>query len=62
MEAATIPGDQTMWEREPLEQLALDGELVAYRHHSFWQCMDTYREQQLLTNMWNSGEAPWKVW
>ena len=57
-----IAGDQTMWEREPLEQLALDGELVAYRHHSFWQCMDTLREKMLLEEMWQGGAAPWKTW
>jgi len=57
-----IAGDQTMWEREPLEQLALDGELVAYRHHSFWQCMDTLREKMLLEEMWRGGAAPWKTW
>jgi glucose-1-phosphate cytidylyltransferase len=57
-----IAGDQTMWEREPLEQLALDGELVAYRHHSFWQCMDTLREKMLLEELWRGGAAPWKTW
>ena len=57
-----IAGDQTMWERDPLEKLALDGELVAYRHHSFWQCMDTLREKNLLEELWRSGAAPWKTW
>lgn len=57
-----IAGDDTMWEREPLEELAADGELVAYRHGSFWQCMDTLREKRLLEEMWNSGNAPWKTW
>ena len=42
--------------------LAADEELGAYEHRGFWQCMDTFREQQLLTNLWNSGKAPWKVW
>lgn len=57
-----IAGDATMWEREPLEKLALDGQLVAYRHTSFWQCMDTLREKILLDEMWRSGAAPWKTW
>jgi glucose-1-phosphate cytidylyltransferase len=57
-----IAGDQTMWEREPLEKLALDGELIAYRHDSFWQCMDTLREKKLLEELWHSGAAPWKTW
>jgi glucose-1-phosphate cytidylyltransferase len=57
-----VAGDQTMWEREPLEKLARDGELVAYRHHSFWQCMDTLREKNLLEDLWRSGKAPWKTW
>ena len=57
-----IDGDATMWEREPLEKLAADGELVAYRHTSFWQCMDTLREKALLEEMWRSGTAPWKTW
>jgi glucose-1-phosphate cytidylyltransferase len=49
-------------EREPLEQLANKGELVAYQHEGFWQPMDTYRELLMLSDMWNSGEAPWAVW
>lgn len=57
-----IAGDDTVWEREPLEELAADGQLVAYRHGSFWQCMDTLREKRLLEEMWSSGNAPWKVW
>jgi glucose-1-phosphate cytidylyltransferase len=57
-----VAGDHTMWEREPLEKLARDGELVAYRHHSFWQCMDTLREKNLLEDLWRSGKAPWKTW
>jgi len=48
--------------RQPLEQLARDGELMAYRHDSFWQCMDTRREHQILEDLWASGEAPWRVW
>ena len=57
-----IEGDETIWEREPLERLAREGELMAYRHPGFWQPMDTLRERQLLERLWESGEAPWKVW
>ena len=57
-----IDGDDTQWEREPLERLAEDGELMAFRHTSFWQCMDTLRDKRLLQELWDSGEAPWKVW
>jgi glucose-1-phosphate cytidylyltransferase len=57
-----IEGDETQWEKEPLEQLAKDGELMAYRHTSFWQCMDTLREKYILENLWRSGNAPWKIW
>jgi glucose-1-phosphate cytidylyltransferase len=57
-----IDGDDTQWEREPLERLAKDGQLMAYRHTSFWQCMDTLRDRQLLEELWQSGKAPWKVW
>lgn len=57
-----IESDQTQWEKEPLERLARDGQLMAYRHNSFWQCMDTLREKYILENYWQSGNAPWKVW
>ena len=57
-----IEGDETQWEKEPLEGLAKDGQLMAYRHTSFWQCMDTLREKHILENYWRSGDAPWKVW
>ncbi|MEW6047594.1 MAG: glucose-1-phosphate cytidylyltransferase [Bacillota bacterium] len=57
-----IEGDDTIWEREPLERLAADGELVAYKHAGFWQPMDTLREKQLLEALWESGKAPWKMW
>ncbi len=57
-----IDGDTTAWEREPLERLAKDGQLMAYRHESFWQCMDTLRDKQHLQALWDSGQAPWKVW
>lgn len=57
-----IDGDDTQWEREPLERLAKDGQLMAYRHYSFWQCMDTLRDKKLLESLWQGGNAPWKVW
>ena len=47
---------------EPLERLARDGELSAYRHHGFWQCMDHMRDKLVLEDLWASGAAPWKVW
>ena len=57
-----IDEDQTHFEREPLERLTGEGQLVAYRHESFWQCMDTLRDKNLLERLWASGEAPWKLW
>jgi glucose-1-phosphate cytidylyltransferase len=57
-----IDGDDTHWEREPLQRLARDGQLRAYCHDSFWQCMDTVREKKYLDSLWQSGKAPWKVW
>jgi len=57
-----IEGDDTIWERGPLEKIAQAGELMAYQHHGFWQCMDTLREKKMLEAYWQSGKAPWKVW
>ena len=57
-----LTSDATILEREPLEGLARDGQLMAYQHHGFWQPMDTLRDKELLEDLWNSGEAPWKVW
>jgi glucose-1-phosphate cytidylyltransferase len=57
-----IDGDLTHWEKEPLEKLAKEGQLMAYHHDSFWQCMDTLREKKLLEAMWEGGKAPWKIW
>ncbi len=57
-----IEGDDTLWEKEPLERLAADGELMAYRHEGFWQCMDTLRDKVLLEKYWESGNPPWRVW
>lgn len=54
--------DSTVWERAPLTRLALDGQLMAYEHQGFWQCMDTVRDRTLLQELWASGEAPWKTW
>jgi glucose-1-phosphate cytidylyltransferase len=57
-----IDGDNIVWEREPLERLARDGQLMAYKHTSFWQCMDTLREKHYLESLWEAGNAPWKTW
>ncbi len=57
-----IEGDQTVWEREPLERLARKGQLAAYPHEGFWHPMDTPRDKNHLEELWNSGKAPWKVW
>jgi glucose-1-phosphate cytidylyltransferase len=57
-----IEGDATVWEREPLEQLAAAGQLRAFRHDGFWQPMDTLRDKILLEELWASGAAPWKLW
>jgi glucose-1-phosphate cytidylyltransferase len=55
-----IAGDPTIWEREPLEGLAADGQLMAYRHDGFWAAMDTLRDKTILEGLWASGEAPWR--
>jgi glucose-1-phosphate cytidylyltransferase len=57
-----IEGDETSWEKEPMEQLAKDGQLMAYKHTGFWQCMDTLRDKNLLNGLWDSNSAPWKIW
>ena len=57
-----LSGDQSILEREPLERLASDGQLVAFRHEGFWHPMDTIRDRQLLESLWAGGTAPWKVW
>jgi glucose-1-phosphate cytidylyltransferase len=56
-----IDGDQTIWEQEPLMNLAADGQLMAYQHHGFWQCMDTIRDRELLEELWETS-APWRKW
>jgi len=57
-----IDDDMSVWEQAPLERLAAAGELAAYRHYGFWQPMDTLRDKVLLEQLWQSGEAPWRVW
>jgi glucose-1-phosphate cytidylyltransferase len=57
-----LDGDQSIFEKDCLERLAKDRQLVAYRHDSFWQCMDTLRDKRLLESLWQQGRAPWKVW
>ena len=57
-----ITGDETLWEKEPLELLAQSGQLEAFLHTGFWQPMDTLRDKQHLEEMWEAGKAPWKVW
>jgi glucose-1-phosphate cytidylyltransferase len=57
-----IDGDDTQFEREPLENLAKDGQLMAYKHDGFWQCMDTIRDKKRLEDLWAGGDAPWKIW
>jgi glucose-1-phosphate cytidylyltransferase len=57
-----IDGDETVWERDPLERLAREGQLSAYAHRGFWQPMDTLRDRLKLEELWQSGEAPWRVW
>lgn len=57
-----IEGDSTVFEKYPLEQAARNGQLGAYKHHGFWQCMDTLRDKQLLERLWAEGTAPWKKW
>jgi glucose-1-phosphate cytidylyltransferase len=54
--------DDSVLERDPLERLAQDGELVAYRHDGFWACMDTYKDNLDLNSMWAAGKAPWRTW
>jgi glucose-1-phosphate cytidylyltransferase len=57
-----IAGDETIWERDPLETLAAQGQLAAYTHEGFWQPMDTLRDKLRLEELWASGHAPWKTW
>ena len=57
-----IEGSRTVFEKEPMERLAREGEMMAYRHDGFWRCMDTQRDKMVLERMWEEGSAPWKVW
>lgn len=57
-----IAGDQTVFEAEPLENLCRDGQLMAYQHNGYWQCMDTLRDKTMLEFLWSEGKAPWKIW
>ena len=57
-----IEGDHTSWERDPLVSLAKEGQLMAYQHYGFWQCMDTLRDKKLLESLWEGEGAPWKIW
>ena len=57
-----IDGDDTQWELEPMERLAREGQLQAWKHEGFWQCMDTLKEKHFLESLWDSGNAPWKTW
>ena len=59
---AYLKDDTTIWEREPLEMIAKEGNIAAYMHHGFWQPMDTVHDKSVLEALWNSGSAPWKVW
>lgn len=57
-----IDSDETLWERQPMEMLAAEGKMMAYKHSSFWRPMDTLRDKVELENLWESGQAPWKKW
>ena len=57
-----IEGDETIFEKQPLEAAAREGELVAYKHQGFWQCMDTQRDKKYLEDLWNNNKAPWRKW
>lgn len=57
-----IDGDETVWERGPMERLAAEGNLAAYQHHGFWRPMDTLRDKIMLEELWEKDEAPWRVW
>ena len=57
-----LPDDQSILEREPLQRIAADGQLVAYRHSEYWHAMDTFRDVHVLNELWSEGSAPWKIW
>ena len=55
-------GDETIFERDPLQRLSANGQLAAFKHHGFWECMDTLRDRDRMESMWRTGKAPWKLW
>ncbi len=57
-----IDGDESVWERDPVERMVSAGELMGFRHYGFWSCMDTLREKNMLEAAWESGDAPWRIW
>jgi glucose-1-phosphate cytidylyltransferase len=57
-----LKDDNTVFEKEPLQSLAAEGQLMSFHHNGFWQCMDTQREMKKLEDLWQSGQAPWKIW
>ena len=57
-----IEGDSTILEKEPMEKLVEDGQLMSYVHKGYWQCMDNLREKEMLEKLWDTGNAPWKSW
>jgi glucose-1-phosphate cytidylyltransferase len=57
-----ITGDDTIWEKGPIERLTKEHQLMGYRHERFWSCMDTIKEKAFLEDLWQSGKAPWKIW
>ena len=57
-----LEGDSTVFEKDPMNRLAAEGQLMGYMHEGFWQCMDTQREKEKLEELWRSGKAPWKRW
>ena len=57
-----LDGDETVFEKEPMQRLAREGQLMSFHHDGFWQCMDTQREMKKLEDLWQSGKAPWKIW
>jgi len=57
-----VAGDATLWEKEPMERLAAEGQMQAFEHTGFWQAMDTLRDKNKLEELWSAGKAPWRVW
>lgn len=57
-----VTGDDTVWERDAVDALIRDAQLMAYRHTGFWSCMDTLKEKNMLEDLWSSGKAPWRIW